>query len=428
MLLRAQMPAIDKLQAVRHGSLMSSARSAGARDLLGHRPFLFFLSSRSLSRFSSQIGAVAIGWQIYDLTGSAFVLGMVGLVQFLPTALLVFVAGHAADRFDRKRVVQLCQLAEALTALFLGVSTFAGTISELQIFAATFVLGIAGAFESPATAALLPLIAPQGSLQRATAISSGAAQIATITGPALGGLAYAVMPSASYAMMMVFWLFGMILTGGIGRLQQATVKDSASSDDLFAGVTFVRSNPAILGTISLDLFAVLFGGVTALLPIYARDILTTGPLGLGILRGAPAVGALLMTMVLARHTISRRVGMRMFQAVIVFGVATVVFALSQWMWLSALALAVLGAADTISVVIRFSLVQLATPDEMRGRVGAVNFLFINASNQLGQFESGVAAALLGTVSSAVLGGVATIAIALLWMKLFPTLRNVEKLE
>ncbi|MCC8938590.1 MFS transporter [Bradyrhizobium sp. Arg68] len=407
---------------------MSSVTPAGARDLLGHRPFLFFLSSRSLSRFSSQIGAVAIGWQIYELTGSAFDLGMVGLVQFLPTALLVFVAGHAADRFERKRVVQACQLAEALTALFLAASTFAGTISEIQIFVATFVLGIAGAFESPATAALLPLIAPQGSLQRATAISSGAAQVATITGPALGGFAYALMPSAPYAVMLVFWLLGAALTGGIGRLQQAPVKDSGSSDDLFAGVTFVRSNPAILGTISLDLFAVLFGGVTALLPIYARDILEAGPLGLGILRAAPAVGALLMTMVLARHTINRRVGMRMFQAVIVFGVATVVFALSQWMWLSALALAVLGAADTISVVIRFSLVQLATPDAMRGRVGAVNFLFINASNQLGQFESGVAAALLGTVPSAVLGGVATVAIALLWMKLFPTLRNVEKLE
>jgi MFS family permease len=401
----------------------------GARDLLGHRPFLFFLSSRSLSRFSSQIAAVAIGWQIYDLTGSAFDLGMVGLVQFLPTALLVFVAGHAADRFDRRRVVQACQLAEALTALFLAASTFAGTITEVQIFAATFVVGIAGAFESPATAALLPLIAPQGSLQRATAISSGAAQLATITGPALGGFAYAVMPGLPYGVMMVFWLFGMILTGGIGRLNQAApAKDPASSDDLFAGVTFVRSNPAILGTISLDLFAVLFGGVTALLPIYARDILMAGPLGLGILRAAPAVGALLMTMVLARHTISRHVGMRMFQAVIVFGVATVVFALSRWMWLSVLALAVLGAADTISVVIRFSLVQLATPDEMRGRVGAVNFLFINASNQLGQFESGVTAALLGTVPSAVLGGAATVAIALLWMKLFPTLRNVEKLE
>ncbi|MGY3588322.1 MFS family permease [Bradyrhizobium sp. USDA 4341] len=407
---------------------MSSATPAGARDLLGHRPFLFFLSSRSLSRFSSQIGAVAIGWQIYDLTGSAFDLGMVGLVQFLPTALLVFVAGHAADRFERKRVVQACQVAEALTALFLAGSTFAGTISEIQIFAATFVLGIAGAFESPATAALLPLIAPQGSLQRATAISSGAAQVATITGPALGGFAYALMPSAPYAIMMVFWLFGALLTGGIGRLQQAAAKNGEVSDDLYAGVTFVRSNPAILGTISLDLFAVLFGGVTALLPIYARDILQTGPLGLGILRAAPAVGALLMTMVLARHTIDRRVGMRMFQAVIVFGVATVVFALSQWMWLSALALAVLGAADTISVVIRFSLVQLATPDEMRGRVGAVNFLFINASNQLGQFESGVTAALLGAVPSAALGGVATVAIALLWMKLFPTLRDVEKLE
>ncbi|MHC2461508.1 MFS transporter [Bradyrhizobium embrapense] len=407
---------------------MSSAMPAGARDLLGHRPFLFFLSSRSLSRFSSQIGAVAIGWQIYDLTGSAFELGMVGLIQFLPTALLVFVAGHAADRFERKRVVQACQVAEALTALFLAGSTFAGTISEIQIFVATFVLGIAGAFESPATAALLPLIAPQGSLQRATAISSGAAQVATITGPALGGFAYALMPSAPYGIMMVFWLFGALLTGGIGRLQQAAAKNGEVSDDLFAGVTFVRSNPAILGTISLDLFAVLFGGVTALLPIYARDILQTGPLGLGILRAAPAVGALLMTMVLARHTINRRVGMRMFQSVIVFGVATVVFALSHWMWLSALALAVLGAADTISVVIRFSLVQLATPDEMRGRVGAVNFLFINASNQLGQFESGVTAALLGAVPSAVLGGVATVAIALLWMKLFPTLRDVEKLE
>ncbi|QOZ33495.1 MFS transporter [Bradyrhizobium sp. CCBAU 53421] len=407
---------------------MSTTTPAGARDLLGHRPFLFFLSSRSLSRFSSQIGAVAIGWQIYDLTGSAFDLGMVGLVQFLPTALLVFVAGHAADRFERKRVVQACQIAEALTALFLAGSTFAGTISEIQIFVATFVLGIAGAFESPATAAMLPLIAPQGALQRATAISSGAAQVATITGPALGGFAYALMPSAPYGIMMVFWLLGALLTGGIGRLQQAAAKNGEVSDDLFAGVTFVRSNPAILGTISLDLFAVLFGGVTALLPIYARDILMTGPLGLGILRAAPAVGALLMTMVLARHTINRRVGLRMFQAVIVFGVATVVFALSHWMWLSALALAVVGAADTISVVIRFSLVQLATPDEMRGRVGAVNFLFINASNQLGQFESGVTAALLGTVPSAVLGGVATVAVALLWMKLFPTLRDVEKLE
>ena len=409
---------------------MSSVLPVSAGALLKQSSFLFFLSSRSLSRFSSQIAAVAIGWQIYDLTGSAFALGMVGLVQFLPTALLVFVAGHAADRYERKRVVQLCQFVEALTALFLAWGSYAGWLDQVQIFIATFVLGTAGAFESPATAALLPLIAPKGSLQRATALSSGAAQVATITGPALGGFAYAVAPGLAYTVMLVFWLLGMVLTGGINPAQpeESKPQEADNADDLFAGVKFIRSNPAILGTISLDLFAVLFGGVTALLPIYARDILATGPLGLGVLRAAPAVGALFMTAYLARHTIRRHVGLRMFQAVIVFGVATVVFALSKQMWLSVLALAVLGAADTISVVIRFSLVQLSTPNEMRGRVGAVNFLFINASNNLGQFESGVTAALFGTMPAAVLGGVATVAIALVWMKLFPTLRDVDRLE
>ena len=419
--------AIDKQAMLGHGRGMSSAVTASAGTLLKQGSFLFFLLSRSLSRFSSQIAGVAIGWQIYDLTGSAFDLGMVGLVQFLPTALLVFVAGSTADRYARKRVVQLCQLAEALTALFLAWGSFGGWLTEVQIFTATFVLGIAGAFESPATAALLPLIVPQGTLQRATAIASGAAQVATITGPALGGLAYAVAPGLPYGIMVVFWLVGALLTGAI-RLAETGEKKASTPGDLFAGVRFIRDNPAILGTISLDLFAVLLGGVTALLPIYARDILAAGPLGLGILRAAPAVGALLMTVVLARHGINRRVGLRMFQAVIVFGAATVVFALSQWMWLSVLALAILGAADTVSVVIRFSLVQLSTPNEMRGRVGAVNFLFINASNQLGQFESGVTAALLGAMPAAVLGGVGTIAIALLWMKLFPALREVERLE
>jgi MFS family permease len=407
---------------------MSSLAPVTAGTLLKQPSFLFFLLSRSLTRFASQIGAVAIGWQIYDLTGSAFELGMIGLVQFLPTALLVFVAGHTADKFERKRVVQLCQLAEAATALFLCWGSYGGWLTEVHIFVATFVLGMAGAFESPTIAALLPLIAPQGSLQRATALSSAAAQVATITGPALGGIAFAFAPGLPYGIMLVFWLFSAVLTGGIKTTEPESPKDAATADDIYAGVRFIRNNSAILGTISLDLFAVLFGGVTALLPIYARDILMAGPFGLGILRAAPAVGALVMTAVLARHAIDSRVGMRMFQSVIVFGVATVVFALSHWMWLSVLALAVLGAADTVSVVIRFSLVQLSTPNDMRGRVGAVNFLFINASNYLGQFESGVAAALLGTVASAVLGGVATVAVALLWMKLFPTLRDVERLE
>ena len=400
----------------------------GSSALLRHRSFLLFLLSRSFSRFSSQIAAVAIGWQVYDLTGSAFDLGMVGLVQFLPTLLLVFVAGHAADRYERKRVVQVCQLAEALTAVFLAWGAYAGSLTVAQIFIATAVLGTAGAFESPTIAALLPLIVPEGTLQRATALSSGAAQLATIIGPALGGLAYAIAPGVPYGVMALFWLLGTLLTGAIRLTKSAAVRDAATPADLFAGVRFVRNNPAVLGTISLDLFAVLLGGATALLPIYARDILQTGPLGLGILRAAPAVGALLMTAVLARHTINRRVGMRMFQAVIVFGVATVVFAVSHWMWLSVLALVILGAADVVSVVIRFSLVQLSTPDEMRGRVGAVNFLFINASNQLGQFESGVTAALFGAMPAAALGGLGTIAIALIWMKLFPALRDVERLE
>jgi MFS family permease len=407
---------------------MSTVMTVSAGDLLRHKSFLCFLLSRSFSRFANLIGAVAIGWQVYELTGSAFDLGMIGLVQFLPTLLLLFVAGHIADRYDRKRVVQICEIVEGLTGLFLAWGAFGGWLTVTHIFIAAFVLGVVGAFESPALAALLPLIAPQGSLQRATAISSGAAQVATITGPALGGLAYAVAPSAAYGIMAVFALFAAACMGFIRLSQPAVVRDAATPDDLFAGVRFVRNNPAILGTISLDLFAVLLGGVAALFPIFARDILETGPVGLGILRAAPAVGGLLMTIFLARHPINHHVGLRMFQSVIIFGVATVVFSLSQWMWLSVLSLVILGAADIVSVVIRFSLVQLATPDEMRGRVGAVNFLFINASNQLGQFESGVTAALFGTVPAAVIGGVGTILIALLWMKLFPTLRHVEKLE
>ena len=407
---------------------MSSLMQADSGSLLKYPSFLLFILARAFSRFSGQIAAVAVGWQIYDLTGSAFDLGMIGLVQFLPTALLVFVAGHAVDRYPRKRVVQICLLVEALTALFLAWGAYTGSLTVAQIFVAMAVLGTSGAFESPAIAALLPLVAPTGSLQRATAISSGFGQLATITGPALGGLAYAVAPALPYGIMLLFCLSGAIAIGAIRLAQPAAVRDDATPSDLFAGVRFVRNNPAILGTISLDLFAVLLGGATALLPIYARDILKTGPLGLGILRAAPAVGALLMTAVLARHAIHRRVGMRMFQAVIVFGLATIVFAVSRSMALSVVALVIMGAADTVSVVIRFSLVQLATPDEMRGRVGAVNFLFINASNQLGQFESGVTAALFGAMPAAVLGGVGTVAIALLWMKLFPTLRDVERLE
>lgn len=384
--------------------------------------------ARGFSKFASQILTVAVGWQVYALTHSAFDLGMVGLVQFLPTAILVFVAGHASDRYERKRVIQLCQLVEATAAIFLAWGSYEGWLTAPDIFVAVAIFGVAGAFESPATAALLPGVAPDGMLQKATALSTGVFQVAAITGPAIGGLTYGISPCVPYICMTIFWIAAALLNGAIELDRPVVAKESPTADALFAGAHFVRTHPAILGTISLDLFAVLLGGASALLPIYARDILHTGPWGLGMLRGAQAVGALMMTGILARHAITKHVGMRMFQAVIVFGLATIIFALSKVVWLSVVALAVMGAADTISVVIRISLVQLATPDDMRGRVGAVNFLFINASNQLGEFESGLTAAFLGAVPAAVLGGVGTIAVALLWMKLFPMLRNLERLE
>ena len=397
-------------------------------SLAGHRPFLFYVGARGFSEFAYQIGTVAVGWQVYALTRSAFDLGLVGLVQFIPSALLVFAAGHVADRYDRKRVVQLCQFSQALAAAFLAWGTLGGWLNLAYIFSALVVFGIATAFESPAAAALLPSVAPDGMMQKATAVSTASWQVATISGPALGGLAYALDPYVPYLAMAGFWFLSGLMNGAIQTNRPATPPQPPTLASLFAGVGFIRRNPPILGTISLDLFAVLLGGATALLPIYAHDILHTGPWGLGVLRGAPAAGALIMSGILARHPITRRAGVRMFQAVMVFGASTVVFAVSHLIWLSILALLIMGAADTISVVIRIALVQLATPDEMRGRVGAVNYLFVNASNQLGEFESGMTAALFGTVPAVALGGIGTIAIALLWMKLFPTLRNVERLE
>lgn len=407
---------------------MTSRSSEAVTLLLHHRPFQLYFWGRGFSNFSRQIVAVAVGWQVYALTHSAFALGMVGLVQFLPTAVLTFVAGHAADRYDRKRVVQLCQVVEGLTAAFLAWGSLGGWLSVAQIFVCSALFGAAAAFERPAASAMLPAVVPAQMLQKGTALSSAAMQLASISGPALGGLTYAISPGVPYLITAVFWILSGFLNGAIRMDRPARTVDVPTLGSLFAGVSFVRRNPAVLGTISLDLFAVLLGGATALLPIFASDILHTGPWGLGVLRGAPAVGALLMTTVLARQAISRRVGLRMFQAVILFGVATIVFALSRELWLSVLSLAVMGAADTVSVVIRLSLVQLSTPDNMRGRVGAVNFLFINASNQLGEFESGITAALFGAVPATVIGGVGTILVALLWMKLFPSLRDVERLE
>ena len=409
-------------------SPVASISAARPESLFRHPRFSLYFWARGFSEFSHQIAAVAVGWQLYALTSSAFDLGMLGLVEFIPTAALVFVAGHAADRYDRRVLVQLCQAVAALTAIFLALGSFAGWLSVPEIFAAVAVLGTVTAFESPAAAALLPGVVPDGMLQKGTALSTGAFQVATISGPALGGLAYAVAPGAPYAAMAMFWLLAVMLNGCIRLERPLRAEESPTLRALFAGIRFVRHNPAILGTISLDLFAVLLGGATTLLPIYARDILHTGPWGLGVLRAAPAGGALLMAAMMARRPIRRRAGLRLFQAVIAFGLATIVFAVSRSMWLSALALAILGAADAVSMVIRIALVQLATSDAMRGRVGAVNFLFVNASYQLGGFESGVTAALFGAAPAAVLGGIGTVVVALLWMRMFPALRTVDRLE
>lgn len=395
--------------------------------LLRHRPFALFWSARICSSLAFQMQSVAIGWQVYALTGSALDLGLVGLAQFLPIALLTLAVGHVADRYDRRRIVAACQVVEAAIAVCLALGVGAGWLGAPGIFALVALLGAARAFESPTLSALMPGLVGEARLQQASAWSASANQTATIIGPALGGLLYALGGSVPFALAAALFLAASTLVRLIRVERPLPHREPATMRSVLSGITFIRQNPAVLGAISLDLFAVLLGGATALLPIFARDILHTGSWGLGVLRAAPAVGALGMSVLLARRPLRRHAGRIMFAAVAVFGLATVTFALSRSLTVSLLALVLLGAADVVSVVIRFALVQIRTPDAMRGRVGAVNMLFIGASNQLGEFESGVTAALLGTVPAALVGGVATIGIALLWMRLFPALRDIDAL-
>ena len=393
-----------------------------------HRAFALFWSARVLSTMAFQLQGVAVGWQIYALTHSPLALGLVGLAQFLPMLALTLLVGHVADRYDRRRIVLSCQLVAGLTTAFLAAGSLGGWLTPGLIFAAVAVIGAERAFESPTMSALLPGLVPAPLFPRAAAYSASAIQTATIIGPAVGGLLYVAGPEAPYALAALLSLSASSLTVLIRLERVAPRRAPATLKSLFSGFAFIRRQPVILGSISLDLFAVLLGGVTALLPVFARDILHTGPWGLGLLRSGPAIGALGMSIVLARRPLRRRVGRTMFIAVFVFGLATIVFALSRSPWLSTLAMVALGAADVISVVIRTSLVQLGTPDEMRGRVSAVSSMFIGTSNQLGEFESGVTAALFGAVPAVILGGVGTILIAGLWMRVFPGLRAADSFE
>jgi MFS family permease len=397
-------------------------------SVLRHPGYLNFAASRVFSSLSFQCVAIAMGWMIYDQTHSAFALAMVGLCQFLPMVVLTFVVGHVADRFDRRRIGLICQLILATVSAALAVATWQNWLTPAGILTAVTIMGATVAFERPTMAALLPSIMPPSLLQRAVATSTSMMQTALIVGPSLGGLLYGVDAVAPFAVAAVLFAVASINVISIRMEWTPSKREPVTLTSVFAGVSFIKSKPVMLGTISLDLFAVLLGGATALLPMFASDILHAGPWGLGMLRAAPAVGALSMSIVLARRSLTSKVGAKMLTAVAVFGVATIVFAVSTNIALSIIALLVVGAADTVSVVVRSSLVQLLTPDSMRGRVNAVNSLFIGTSNQLGEFESGMLAGMMGPVAAGVIGGVGTIVVVLLWTRLFPDLRKVDTLQ
>jgi MFS family permease len=405
---------------------------AAAASLTRHRSFVLFWCARTFINGAFMMQGVAVGWQIYALTDDPFDLGLVGLVQFVPLVALAVVVGQVADLVDRRAVIAACQAGKALAALALALGTAQGWLGRDAMLAILLVSGTARAFEIPTVHALLPGIVPATLLPRAIAASASAQQTAVICGPSLGGLLYTTLgATAVYLVCAAVFLAAGVVIGMVRLAPRADAKQEArkplSLATMFAGFRYIRDHPILLGAISLDLFAVLLGGVTALLPIYARDILDAGPWALGLLRSAPAVGALATSVVLARSAIAGGAGRIMFAAVGAFGAASLVFALSTSLALSFVALAVYGAADAVSVVIRQSLVQMRTPYDMLGRVLAVNSMCTGSSGSLGEFRAGAVAAALGAVPSALIGGVGAIMVMLIWMWVFPALRRVDKL-
>jgi len=407
--------------------MASDGASGHGLAALGHRDFLRYLIARLLATIAVQMQTVAIGWQVYAVTQDPLDLGLIGLSQFLPFILLILPAGHLADRRDRRRIVLLCYALEMLGALALLAFSFVGLRSAVPVFGVMLVFGMARAFAMPTEQALVPNLVPPEHFGNAVALASSTFQVATILGPTLGGVLYLAGAEAGYGSAAALLLVAVVLlstlrSGGPNEGPQ----EPATLRALLSGLSFVRTRPNVLGAISLDLFAVLFGGATALLPIYASDILEVGPTGLGLLRTAPAIGAAACAAVIAFLPISRRVGHWMFGGVALFGVATLLFGASRSFWVSLAALVVLGAGDMVSVYIRHLLVQLETPDAIRGRVSAVNGVFIGASNELGEFRAGVMAAWWGAVPAVLIGGAVTLAVAAVWTRLFPTLWRMER--
>ncbi len=394
--------------------------------LLQHTGFMRYLSARLLASVAVQMQTVAVGWQVYAITGDPLDLGLIGLSQFLPFVLLVLPAGHVADRRHRALIIALCIALEFGCALALLAFTFSGLDVAWPVFAVMVVFGVARAFSMPAGQAIMPNLVPPALFPRAVAVNSSTWQVSTIAGPALGGLVYLAGPDVVYGTVSGLLAAAFFLIVGVKTEKPARPETPDSWHVLLEGLRFVWNKKVILGAVSLDLFAVLFGGAVALLPAYASDILRVGPDGFGWLRAAPGIGAAIVAIALSWRPISRHVGGQMFAGVAIFGVATVVFGLSESFLLSMAALVVVGASDMVSVYIRHMLVQLETPDGIRGRVSAVNAVFIGASNELGEFESGLTAAWWGLKPAVVVGGIASVAIAGLWVRWFPGLWRIDR--
>ncbi|MEI9804038.1 MAG: MFS transporter [Pseudolabrys sp.] len=405
-----------------------SERPETTAGLLQQRPFVLFWLARLNATMGYHMLSLTIGWQIYDITNSAYDLGLVGLIQFVPAVVLTLLIGHAADRYDRRLIVRGAQSIYALAAVMIAGALYFGVLSRDLLFAAVFMIGCARAFEMPTAHALAPTLVPQSLVSRSVAAWTSANQIAVICGPALGGLIYALNPKLVGPICLVFFVTSITLISMVRVKGPVPSRDPPTFASVLAGFEYVRTRRRLLGVITLDLFVVLLGGVTGLLPIFARDILNVGPMGLGVLRAAPAAGALVTAIILSNHPVERHIGRKMFIVVGIYGITTVVFGLSTWFPLSLAALACLGASDALSVVIRFSLVQIETPDAMRGRVSAINYLLVGSSNTLGEFESGMVAGWLGAVPSVLIGGFGSLLVVAAWMGMFPDLRRIDRFE
>ncbi len=391
------------------------------------RDLRLYLSVRFSSTLGTQIQSVAVGWQVYDMTRNPVALGTVGLSIFLPMVLLVLPAGDLADRIDRRFMLMGSYLVQVLASALLLLLTIAGVKAMWAYYSVITLLGVALGLSQPAMQSFLPFLVSLEKLPQAIAWNASVYRVAVIGGPALGGFLYDLGPIVNYSLCLGLYLFtiGAMVTLRI-RQQQRRPGYASTYERIVDGILYMRRQPILLGAISLDLFAMFLGGTTALLPIFARDILHTGPAGLGFLRTAPAMGAAIVALFLARWQLRRHAGVAMFTCVAIFGAATVAFGLSRNLALSLFALAVAGAGDMISVYVRSALVQLATPDDMRGRIGSVNSLFVGASNEFGEFRAGMSAGLFGTVPAVVIGGVGTLTVVGLWMMLFPALRRVDR--